>query len=62
MASSNDATVLTIPGLWNSGAEHWQSYWERAHGYRRVLQNSSAWLIVSNDSAKAAPMAAIMAG
>jgi predicted alpha/beta hydrolase family esterase len=21
--------ILTIPGLWNSGPEHWQSHWER---------------------------------
>lgn len=21
--------VLTVPGLWNSGPEHWQSHWER---------------------------------
>ena len=32
------ASLLTIPGLWNSGAEHWQSHWERAYGYRRVVQ------------------------
>jgi len=32
--------VLTIPGLWNSGPEHWQTYWERERGdVRRVLQD-----------------------
>jgi uncharacterized protein len=31
--------VLLLPGLWNSGPEHWQSYWEREHAdCRRVLQ------------------------
>lgn len=32
------ARVLLIPGLWNSGPENWQSYWEREHGYERVQQ------------------------
>ncbi|HUJ26407.1 MAG TPA: alpha/beta hydrolase [Myxococcales bacterium] len=33
------ASVLLIPGLWNSGPEHWQSHWERARpGCRRVVQ------------------------
>jgi len=26
---SSAATVLVLPGLWSSGPEHWQSYWER---------------------------------
>ena len=30
--------VLILPGLYNSGPEHWQSHWERAHPeFRRVL-------------------------
>ncbi len=33
-------TVLTIPGLWNSGADHWQTYWERERkDTRRVVQD-----------------------
>ncbi|HET7233623.1 MAG TPA: alpha/beta hydrolase [Longimicrobium sp.] len=24
--------VLLVPGIWNSGPEHWQSYWERERG------------------------------
>jgi predicted alpha/beta hydrolase family esterase len=32
--------VLILPGLYNSGPEHWQSYWERAHPeFRRVEQD-----------------------
>ena len=27
-----NASVLLIPGLYNSGPEHWQSQWERARG------------------------------
>ena len=31
--------ILLVPGLWNSGPEHWQSHWERERsGCRRVLQ------------------------
>lgn len=31
--------VLILPGWQNSGPEHWQSRWERAHGYQRVEQH-----------------------
>jgi predicted alpha/beta hydrolase family esterase len=32
-------TTLILPGLWSSGPEHWQSYWERADpACRRVDQ------------------------
>jgi predicted alpha/beta hydrolase family esterase len=32
-------TILTIPGLWNSGPEHWQTLWEAADStFRRVQQ------------------------
>ncbi|HTQ80659.1 MAG TPA: alpha/beta hydrolase [Thermoanaerobaculia bacterium] len=31
--------VLLLPGLYSSGPEHWQSYWEREQpGFRRVEQ------------------------
>jgi hypothetical protein len=30
--------ILTVPGLWNSGPQHWQTHWEAKHGLRRVLQ------------------------
>src|SRR5437764_14596500 len=31
--------VLTIPGLWNSGPQHWQTLWEaRYPSFRRVQQ------------------------
>ncbi len=31
--------ILLVPGLWNSGPEHWQSYWERERtDCRRVVQ------------------------
>ena len=31
--------ILLVPGLWNSGPEHWQSYWERTRkDCHRVVQ------------------------
>jgi uncharacterized protein len=33
------AKVLLLPGWQNSGPEHWQSRWERSHGYVRVQQH-----------------------
>jgi predicted alpha/beta hydrolase family esterase len=33
--------VLILPGLGNSGPEHWQSYWEREEPlFERVLQRN----------------------
>ncbi len=31
--------VLILPGWQNSGPTHWQSRWERSHGYTRVEQH-----------------------
>ncbi len=36
MSPSN---VLILPGWLNSGPDHWQSRWEREHGYQRVEQH-----------------------
>jgi predicted alpha/beta hydrolase family esterase len=31
--------ILTVPGLWNSGPQHWQTHWEAKHpNVTRVLQ------------------------
>lgn len=36
----NSVTTLILPGLGNSGPEHWQSYWERQDSTcQRVLQS-----------------------
>ncbi|HSY83355.1 MAG TPA: alpha/beta hydrolase [Gemmatimonadaceae bacterium] len=32
--------ILLIPGLWNSGPEHWQSYWEGARSDCRRVEQS----------------------
>jgi uncharacterized protein len=36
--SSGKSRVLIVPGLGNSGPEHWQSLWEARDGYVRVQQ------------------------
>ena len=35
----NPRNVLILPGWQGSGPEHWQSRWERAHGYTRVTEH-----------------------
>ena len=35
----NPGNVLILPGWQSSGPGHWQSGWERAHGYQRVEQH-----------------------
>ncbi|HEY1392967.1 MAG TPA: alpha/beta hydrolase [Methylibium sp.] len=35
--------ILILPGLFNSGPEHWQSRWEVLHGDRRVEQDDWDW-------------------
>ena len=35
----NPKNVLLLPGWQNSGPDHWQSRWERTHGYQRVEQH-----------------------
>ncbi len=34
-----DCKVLLLPGWQDSGADHWQSRWERLHGHVRVQQH-----------------------
>ena len=33
------STILLLPGWQNSGPGHWQTEWERLHGYQRVQQH-----------------------
>ena len=35
--------VLLLPGWLDSDAAHWQSHWERRHGWRRVTQSDWLW-------------------
>ena len=32
------STILILPGLGNSGPQHWQSLWEKEHHFSRVEQ------------------------
>lgn len=35
--------VLLLPGWRDADAEHWQSRWQRLHGYQRVTQDDWQW-------------------
>ena len=35
--------ILLLPGWQNSGAGHWQTRWEQAHGHQRVQQADWLW-------------------
>jgi len=32
--------VFILPGLYNSGPQHWQTYWENEYGFRRINQQN----------------------
>ena len=36
------SNILMLPGWHGSGPAHWQTLWERSHGYRRVEQHDWA--------------------
>ena len=38
-----ECRVLLLPGWLDSDAAHWQSRWERRHGWRRVTQSDWLW-------------------
>ncbi|HEX4386267.1 MAG TPA: alpha/beta hydrolase [Myxococcales bacterium] len=61
-------TVLTIPGLWNSGPDHWQTDWERERkDTRRVEQTEwekprrSDWIAAIRAALRAAPGQVVLA-
>jgi hypothetical protein len=60
------ATVLVLPGYGDSGPEHWQTRWERRHGYIRVAQDDwerpelSAWMRRLDDAVARAPRPVIL--
>ena len=43
VAECAEPRVLLLPGWLDSDPDHWQSHWERRHGYRRVEQNDWLW-------------------
>ena len=38
-----ECRILLLPGGLDSDPAHWQSRWERLHGYRRVTQGDWLW-------------------
>ncbi len=54
-------TVLVLPGYGDSGPDHWQTEWERRHGYVRVVQDDwiqpdrEAWVARLDRAVRAAP-------
>jgi predicted alpha/beta hydrolase family esterase len=30
--------IFTVPGLYNSGPDHWQTHWEKEYGFTRIEQ------------------------
>ena len=63
-----DAPVLILPGLYDSGPEHWQTRWEVAHpDFRRVVQEDwqkplcADWVARLEDAALRTPDAVLVA-
>jgi hypothetical protein len=64
----DDAPVLILPGLYNSGPAHWQSRWESAHPeFRRVMQDDweqprcADWIARLEAAVSATPGAVLVA-
>lgn len=62
-------SVLLVPGLYNSGPEHWQSHWEADHPeYRRVYQANwetprcADWVQTMRASIRAADVPVVLVG
>src|SRR3954468_20451227 len=62
------AKVLLLPGLWNSGPENWQSYWERERDdCLRVVQSDwetprrEDWVATLEKAVAAAPDPVVLA-
>ena len=36
----NDMKIFTVPGLYNSGPQHWQTHWENELGFIRIEQQN----------------------
>jgi predicted alpha/beta hydrolase family esterase len=63
-----EAPVLILPGLYNSGPEHWQSRWETVHPeFRRVQQEDwerprcADWVARLDAATQSAPEAVLVA-
>jgi uncharacterized protein len=60
--------VLLLPGLWNSGPENWQSYWQREYGFERVVQRDwetpdrAEWVATLDRAINASTVPAVLVG
>ena len=63
----NPSNVLILPGWQGSGPDHWQSLWERLHGYTRVEQHDwmrplrGDWMMQLEEAVLAAPGLVLLA-
>jgi len=54
--------IFTVPGLYNSGPQHWQTHWEKAFGFTRIQQTDwetpvcSDWLQTIDDAVTRHPL------
>jgi predicted alpha/beta hydrolase family esterase len=62
------APVLILPGLYNSGPEHWQSHWQKTHPeFHRVMQDDwerprrADWVARLDAAIRATPDAVLVA-
>jgi len=60
MRDATSRRVLTIPGLWSSGPQHWQTHWEKSHpSWMRVQQRDfdhpdrDEWVATLDDAIRA---------
>jgi len=64
--TSSTVRVLTLPGWLNSGADHWQSRWDRLCGHQRVEQHDwqrplrGDWIIRLEETLLASPVPAVL--
>ncbi|QJX47440.1 alpha/beta hydrolase [Hymenobacter taeanensis] len=60
--------ILIVPGLGNSGPEHWQTHWEHHYGYLRVQQHDwdcpiqADWVQTLEDAIAAAGPDVVLVG
>jgi hypothetical protein len=65
-AQPSPESVLVLPGYADSGPEHWQTLWERRHGYVRVEQadwlepECAAWTSTLEQAVRDAPAPVVL--
>jgi predicted alpha/beta hydrolase family esterase len=63
-----NVSVMTVPGLWGSGPQHWQTHWEREHpDWRRVQQRDwdhpdrAAWVAGLDEAVRSSASPVVLA-